>query len=37
MGAVVSKVVTDIKGKVSINLDGKTKDGLATIFNAVLD
>ncbi len=36
MGAVVSKVMTDSKGKVSINLDGKTKDGLATIFNAVL-
>jgi len=37
MGAVVSKVMTDIKGKVSINLDGKTKDGRPTIFNAVLD
>jgi hypothetical protein len=36
MGAVVSKVMTDSNGKVSINLDGKTKDGLATIFNAVL-
>jgi hypothetical protein len=38
MGAVVSKVMTDIKGKkVSITLDGKTKKGRATIFNAVLD
>jgi len=37
MGAVVSKVITDSEGKVSINLDGKTKDGRPTIFNAVLD
>jgi len=37
MGAVVSKVMTDSEGKVSINLDGKTKDGRPTIFNAVLD
>ncbi len=36
MGAVVSKVMTDSKGKVSIILGGKTKKGLATIFNAVL-